>query len=89
MQAKLAAERLTVEDLDRLDALIKDAQEFHDTCQFDEVILCNTEFHDIIIQKCGNSRLEAIIEKIRTLILLSRTTEFRTFKRNDEYKRSN
>lgn len=83
--ARLAANLLTEDQLNSLKTLIEEAEEYHRMSQFEEVISTNTEFHGLIIQSCGNSRLQGIIEKIKSLIILSRIAEFKSFRRNNEY----
>ncbi|SHN53607.1 GntR family transcriptional regulator [Desulfitobacterium chlororespirans] len=83
--AKISADKLTNEDLDTLRNLVTQARVYHNQKAYEKVVESNTQFHDIIIQSSGNSRLIGIIEKIRSLIILSRKTEFECYQREGDY----
>lgn len=83
--AKIAADKLTTEDLDSLRNLVTQARAYHNKNAYEKVVESNTQFHDIIIQSSGNRRLIGIIEKIRSLIILSRKTEFECYQREGDY----
>ncbi|CDX00361.1 FCD domain protein [Desulfitobacterium hafniense] len=83
--AKISADKLTNEDLAALRNLVIQARVYHNQKAYEKVVESNTQFHDIIIQSSGNSRLIGIIEKIRSLIILSRKTEFECYQREEGY----
>lgn len=83
--AKLAAEKVDKQDIAILQDLVNQAMTFHQHKQFKEVIQCNTQFHDLIIERCGNKRLIGIIQKISSLIILSRREEFQYYQRDNAY----
>ena len=83
--AKLAAERLSTEELKELTSLVEQAKAYHARKQYDKVIEVNTDFHDLIVGTCGNDRLKSIIKKIQSLIILSRHAEFQCYQRNEDY----
>lgn len=83
--ARLASSRLSEEDLIELSNLIELAREHHSVQEYDKVVMCNTAFHDLIIRSCGNERLIGIIQRIDSLIKLSRSVEFQSYRRSDEY----
>lgn len=83
--AKLALERINEEDISVLQQCVKEAKEYHNKKQFNKVIEANTCFHDLIVEKCQNTRLKAFIQKIRSLAILSRVSEFQCYQREDGY----
>lgn len=83
--ARLTAQNINEETILKLEELIETAKNHHKNKLFSEIVEANTEFHDIIIKTCGNNRLIAISDKLRSLSLLSRRTEFETFQRDDNY----
>ncbi|HHY28474.1 MAG TPA: GntR family transcriptional regulator [Desulfitobacterium dehalogenans] len=83
--AKIAADKLTAEDLDSLRNLVTQARAYHNKKAYEKVVESNTQFHDMIIQSSGNRRLIGIIEKISSLIILSRKTEFDCYQRDWDY----
>jgi DNA-binding GntR family transcriptional regulator len=83
--ARLALESIREEDISTLEQCVKEAKEYHNKKQFSKVIEVNTRFHDLIVEKCRNSRLKAFIQKTRTLAILSRVSEFHCYQREDGY----
>jgi DNA-binding GntR family transcriptional regulator len=64
LAARLAAKRLTDEQLEQAEAILDEAeqalrQEDHDLC-----IAKGKEFHDFIIARCGNSELPPLLETL-------------------------
>jgi len=83
--ARLAVQNINEETILKLEELIETAKNYHKNKLFSEIVDTNTEFHDIIIKMCGNNRLITISDRLRSLSLLSRRTEFKTFQRDDNY----
>ena len=83
--ARLALERIDEKDISALQQYVKEAKEYHNKKQFNKVIEANTYFHDLIVDKCQNTRLKAFIQKTRSLAILSRVSEFQCYQREDGY----
>jgi len=83
--ARYAVMRLTDDSLEALQRFVDQARECHGRSEFNKVIEINTCFHDCIIRNCGNSRLQNILERISSLALLSRVSEFQCYQRKDDY----
>lgn len=83
--AYLAVNNLTESEIDSLKAFVEAAREFHRQKEFAKLVEANTGFHDGIIEKCGNVRLRGIIDKLRSLAILSRRAEFECYNRDNEY----
>lgn len=83
--ARLAADIISDEDLERLKQIIAEARKAHAEEDYDQVIKYNTYFHDLIVQNCGNEKLINMIEKTRLLIILARRAEFKSYKRKVDY----
>lgn len=83
--AKLAVPRMKKNDIEALQELVDKAKEYHTENLYNKVIEVNTKFHDLIVINCGNSRLKAIIEKIGSLAILSRISEFQLYQRKEDY----
>ncbi len=83
--AKLATKNWTKDDSESLKEIIEKAKQHHERKEFIKLVEANTFFHDSIVQKCNNSRLVAIIDKLRSLTILSRRAEFECYNRDDEY----
>lgn len=83
--AKLAASRFNMEDIEKLKEFVKKAREYHKANHYNKIIEVNTKFHNLIVANCGNSRLKTIVEKISSLAVLSRISEFQLYQRGEEY----
>lgn len=82
----LAANNLNQKDIKDLRGFIQKAREGHLQKDHNVIVEFNTKFHESIIGKCGNSRLIAIIDKLRALTILRRRAELEFYhKRSDEY----
>lgn len=60
--ARLAAERITEKQLDKLQALCDQAEELDD----DRLSEVNWRFHELLVESSGHRRLQAIIKNLRT-----------------------
>lgn len=83
--AKLAVAVLNKERIEKLQECVDQAKEYHLKKQFNKVIEANTCFHSLIITDCGNNRLKGFIEKISSLAILSRVSEFQCYQRDEVY----
>lgn len=83
--AKLAVTRFNEEDILELQNCVNKAKEYHEKTKLSRVIEANTCFHNLIVKNCGNSRLLSIIDKISSLAILSRVSEFQCYQREDDY----
>jgi len=83
--ARYAVNILTQENIDELQNCVDNSKQYHKNKKFNKVIEINTCFHETIIQNCGNRRLQNILERISSLALLSRVSEFQCYQRKDDY----
>jgi DNA-binding GntR family transcriptional regulator len=84
--ANLAANNLDNKDIINLKSFINKAKESHQKKEYDSLVEFNTGFHDLIVGKCGNSRLIGILERLRALTILKRRAELEFYdQRNNEY----
>ncbi len=83
--AFLAAENLANEDFVEIESYVDQAELAYQNGEFQKVVEYNTNFHDLILKGSHNKRLEEIVERLRSLILLSRNTELRTYSRPRDY----
>ena len=83
--AKLGCQRATEEVLEQLEQLVAQSLQYHDDRKMQEVIRCNTKFHDIIIELCPNKHLKNMIERNKALSLLARNREFSQMNRPKDY----
>lgn len=74
LAAGLAAERITDEELDKLERLLVRITEISDKDELEDVVDIDTEFHDLIYRACRNERLVQIITHLREQIQRFRTT---------------
>lgn len=63
--AKLAAERILDETIDKLEALVREFESRMDTAEVDELRALNGQFHDLLYQSSGNSLLASEIKALR------------------------
>ena len=61
----LAAERITDEELERLQRLLVAIGGYIEENDMDKIVECDTEFHDLLYQASRNSRLVGIIFNLR------------------------
>ncbi len=64
LAARLATENLKDKDIDDLKELNRKIEKFADAKNVSVLINLNSEFHNIIISKCGNSRLVKFLEAL-------------------------
>lgn len=83
--AKLAVATMNKEKIENLQECVDRAKEYHVKKQFNKVIEENTSFHSLIITNYGNKRLKGFIEKISSLAILSRVSEFQCYQRDEVY----
>ncbi|MGI6451833.1 MAG: GntR family transcriptional regulator [Desulfitobacteriia bacterium] len=83
--AKLAVGAINQERIRELQECVDKAKEYHVKKQFNKVIEANTCFHSLIVVDCGNKRLKGFIEKISSLAILSRVSEFQCYHRDEVY----
>lgn len=69
----LAAERITAEELERLERLLVSIGEYIDQNDMEKIVETDTEFHDLLYQASRNARLVGIIFNLRDQL-----TRFRT-----------
>lgn len=81
----LAALRIKDEEILELEQLVNEAESAYDQKEFERVVDLNTAFHDQIVRISGNGRLSEIVEKIRSLSILARNTEFKVYSRPRDY----
>lgn len=84
--AHLAANNLGKADINHLGNFINKAKESHQKKEYHSLVEYNTGFHDLIVGKCGNSRLIGILERLRALTILKRRAELEFYdQRNNDY----
>ena len=91
LAARLAAPRLTKEDLQRAEAILAEADQALERGNKDLCVTKGKEFHDFIITRSGNAQLSPILENIDTRFhrfrLLSNEIRGRTTQSLQEHKR--
>ena len=70
----LAAERITDEELERLQRLLVAIGEYIEANDMDKIVETDTEFHDLLYQASRNSRLVGIIFNLREQLTRFRST---------------
>ena len=70
----LAAERITDEELERLQRLLVRISEYAETNDMEKIVETDTEFHDLLYQASRNTRLVGIIFNLREQLTRFRTT---------------
>lgn len=70
----LAAERITAEELERLERLLVLIGEYIEENDMDKIVETDTEFHDLLYQASRNTRLVGIIYNLREQLTRFRTT---------------
>ena len=70
----LAAERITDEELERLQRLLVLIGEYIETNDMEKIVETDTEFHDLLYQASRNTRLVGIIFNLREQLTRFRTT---------------
>ncbi len=70
----LAAERITDEELERLQRLLVAIGCYIEENDMDKIVECDTEFHDLLYQASRNSRLVGIIFNLREQLTRFRST---------------
>ncbi|WP_027405762.1 GntR family transcriptional regulator [Anaerovibrio sp. RM50] len=70
----LAAERITEEELERLQRLLVAIGGYIEENDMDKIVECDTEFHDLLYQASRNSRLVGIIFNLREQLTRFRST---------------
>ena len=70
----LAAERITDEELERLQRLLVLIGEYIESNDMDKIVETDTEFHDLLYQASRNSRLVGIIFNLREQLTRFRAT---------------
>lgn len=83
--ARLAADRLEEAHWGKMSDYIRQARSYHQKDDYHKIVEVNTKFHNLILDNCGNKRLQDIIGKISALSILCRTAEFQLYKRSDAY----
>lgn len=73
LAAGLAAERITDEELEKMERLLVEIGTFIETEQFDKLVEADCQFHDVLYQASRNDRLVQIISNLR-----EQFTRFRT-----------
>ncbi|MHB1654439.1 MAG: GntR family transcriptional regulator [Desulfitobacteriaceae bacterium] len=81
----LAANKMSPEKIAELAGMVEQAEEAHKQGNYELVVELNTAFHDLIVGSSGNRRLCEIVDKIRSLIILARNAELRTYLRPSDY----
>ncbi len=74
LAAGLAAERITDEELDKLERLLVKITEISDKDDLEDIVEIDTQFHDLIYKACRNERLVQIITHLKEQIQRFRTT---------------
>ena len=70
----VAAERITDEELERLQRLLVAIGGYIEENDMDKIVECDTEFHDLLYQASRNSRLVGIIFNLREQLTRFRST---------------
>lgn len=73
----LAAERITAEELERLERLLVSIGEYIDQNDMEKIVETDTEFHDLLYQASRNARLVGIIFNLRDQLTRFRTISMR------------
>lgn len=74
--AFLATEKISLKEIERISRLVDQAAKAQQKGDYKTVAQLNEAFHESIVRASGNGRLIEIIERVRSLVLLARTTEF-------------
>lgn len=73
--ARLAAERVTLEEIGHLDEMLQSMREAIEKREFDRYSHLNVEFHGVIYDVCGSKRIPELIRVLRARVVRS---QFRT-----------
>ncbi|NTW05533.1 MAG: GntR family transcriptional regulator [Peptococcaceae bacterium] len=74
LAAGLAAERITDEEMEKLERILVKITEVNDLDDIEVIVEIDTEFHDLIYMACRNERLVQIITHLKEQIQRFRTT---------------
>ncbi len=74
LAAGLAAERITDEEMEKLERILVRITEVSDKDDLEVIVDIDTEFHDLIYKACRNERLVQIITHLKEQIQRFRTT---------------
>ena len=74
LSSGLAAERITDEELERLQRLLVEIGAHIESGDMDKIVKTDTEFHDLLYQASRNQRLVGIISNLREQLTRFRTT---------------
>ena len=74
LSSGLAAERITDEELERLQRLLVEIGTHIESGDMDKIVKTDTEFHDLLYQASRNQRLVGIISNLREQLTRFRTT---------------
>ena len=83
--ARCGVSRLSDGDIALLEQYVQQSMQAHDRQDFEEVITCNTKFHEMLNHCCDNKILLHTMDNIHHLSLLARTQEFACHKRDSSY----
>ena len=83
--AKLAAEKISEENLKKLEYYLEEAKKYHRLNISANMIENNSSFHNLISNSCQNDYLISMINTITSLIILARVAETQYYRRADEY----
>ncbi|MEL1133628.1 GntR family transcriptional regulator [Desulfitobacterium sp. THU1] len=81
----LATLRIKVEEIEELNQLVQEAELAYQNKDSERVVELNTLFHDQIVRISGNRRLSEIVDKVRSLSILARNTEFMLYSRPGDF----
>ncbi len=72
---RIATPYYTEEELQELEHLLEKSEQYFQEKNLEDLIYCNTKFHDCLINVCKNERLKKTIRKYQELSLLARREE--------------
>ena len=73
LSAGLAAERITPDELESLERILVEINEFIDKGEFDKIVDADSRFHDILYHASRNTRLVDILHNLREQMLRFRS----------------
>ena len=73
LSAGLAAERITPDELESLERILVEINEFIDKGEFDKIVDADIRFHDILYHASRNTRLVDILHNLREQMLRFRS----------------
>lgn len=80
-----ATKNITKKELDELYRILKVTEEAIDQKKLEEIIVLNTQFHELIVSFSGNTRLKMMMNNIRSLIRLCRNTIIKQYNRGNSF----